>query len=95
VTVVALGGSVTANHGTGNHSNGYTSRLFAWIETTFPNEGHQLLNHATPATTSRRELPLLFQKAVVSYDGVPKAGRHLSLSRAKIVGADKREKKNS
>lgn len=52
VTVVALGGSVSAGHGLEDPANGWISRVFAWLETTFPTARHRLLNHAIPAVTS-------------------------------------------
>lgn len=52
ITVVALGGSISAGHGVADPENGWTSRVFKWLEQTFPNAGHTLLNHAIPAVTS-------------------------------------------
>ena len=49
---MALGGSVSAGHGVLDPDNGWVSRIFTWLEETFPNPGHRLLNRAIPATTS-------------------------------------------
>ena len=51
MTVVALGGSVSAGHGVVDPEDGWVSRVFRWIEETFPAK-HTLLNRAIPATTS-------------------------------------------
>ena len=52
ITVVALGGSISAGHGVVDPGNGWVSRVFSWIEDTFPGPKHRLLNRAIPATTS-------------------------------------------
>lgn len=52
VTVVVLGGSISFGHGVRNHENSWPSRVFKWIQETFPHKEHQLLNHAIPAITS-------------------------------------------
>jgi len=49
IKMVALGGSVTKNHGPIRKENAYLPRLFAWINETFPHPDHQLINHAIPA----------------------------------------------
>ncbi|GAB4813470.1 hypothetical protein N2152v2_000516 [Parachlorella kessleri] len=50
VTVVTLGGSVTANAGTSHPSLGYPSRFMAWLNATFPHPGNQLLNRGIGAS---------------------------------------------
>lgn len=52
MTVVVLGGSVTAGSGVWRQENSWASRLFHWIQMTFPNDKHVLMNKAVPAVTS-------------------------------------------
>lgn len=52
MTVVALGGSVTAGSGVWRQENSWASRVFHWIQATFPNKDHVLMNKAVPAVTS-------------------------------------------
>lgn len=52
LTVVALGGSISAGHGVHDPGNGWVSRVFTWLQETFPSAKHNLLNRAIPATTS-------------------------------------------
>lgn len=49
VKIVAIGGSVTLGHGVGSDRNSYVNQFFDWIRQAFPNERHELLNHAVPA----------------------------------------------
>ena len=43
---------MSAGHGVVDPGNGWVSRVFSWIEETFPGPKHRLLNRAIPATTS-------------------------------------------
>ena len=52
MTIVALGGSVSAGHGVRDPDNSWVSRVFSWVKDTFPHRKHMLLNNAIPAVTS-------------------------------------------
>eukprot|EP00887_Chlorella_sp_A99_P003010 scaffold9.g3010.t1 len=53
VTIVAIGGSVTAGAGVGNNLQwAYVSRFLSWINSTFPHPQHRLLNQGVAASTT-------------------------------------------
>lgn len=57
VTVVALGGSVTYGHGVDDASQAYPALFFAFLNASFPNREHVLLNRGLPGATSQVTAP--------------------------------------
>ena len=45
VTMVALGGSITAGQGVVERQDGYISRLYRWVQVCLHLSSHGLLNH--------------------------------------------------
>ncbi|CAL5221891.1 g4156 [Coccomyxa viridis] len=61
VTMVALGGSITAGQGVTMARDNYVERLYRWVQATFPNDQHRLLNKGLPGTTSAYVSPCALQ----------------------------------
>ena len=51
-TIAVVGGSVTAGVGVLAANNSYVSRVYRWLNTTFPHPDHKFVTVALPATTS-------------------------------------------
>ena len=83
VKVVALGGSVTKNHGPKREENAYLPRLFAWINETFPHPDHQFINHAIPAVSVAAAPSSCLKDLLGSLKDLPnQAGRLYKLGRS-------------
>ncbi|BDA43799.1 hypothetical protein COCOBI_04-8160 [Coccomyxa sp. Obi] len=61
VTMVTLGGSITAGQGVSMSGDAYIPRIYDWIQTVFPNKKHRFLNRALPGTTSVYVSPCALQ----------------------------------
>lgn len=53
VSVTTIGGSISANAGAHHPTAGYVSRVYDWINTTFPNAAHNLTNAARGGSSSQ------------------------------------------
>ncbi|CAL8468221.1 g7760 [Coccomyxa elongata] len=61
VTMVTLGGSISAGQGVSVPGDAYIPRVYDWIQTVFPNKKHRFLNRALPGTTSAYVSPCALQ----------------------------------
>lgn len=50
VVVIAIGGSITSGGDVSESKEIWASRVFQWIKTTFPHDGHKFFNSAKNAT---------------------------------------------
>ena len=64
VTFAVVGGSISAGVGPIAANNSYVSRVFNWVNTTFPHAEHQFHVFALPATTSAYYAPCVTTTAL-------------------------------
>ncbi|EIE19265.1 hypothetical protein COCSUDRAFT_58561 [Coccomyxa subellipsoidea C-169] len=61
VTMVTLGGSISAGQGVTVSSDAYIPRIYEWVSSVFPHKNHRFLNRALPGTTSSYVSPCALQ----------------------------------
>lgn len=66
VTFAVVGGSISAGVGPIAANNSYVSRVFHWVNTTFPHTHHQFHVFALPATTSAYYAPCVTSTSLPS-----------------------------